>query len=107
MQTFFWENVLQSKIYSNLNSLHKNTVSPSSLLNYTEGTFLLAEKIDTKKSCPFNHNLPLSFGNKTVYNEVLVLHTVRKYVISIAPLLVVLSKNENIILYRPSITFSL
>ena len=49
------ENLL--KIYSNLNSLHKHTV--------------------TKKLRRLNCKLPLSFRNKTVYNELLVLHRVR------------------------------
>ena len=30
------------------------------------------QKYSTKKSCLFNHNLSLSFRNKTVYNEILV-----------------------------------
>ena len=30
------------------------------------------QKYNTKKSCLFNHNLSLSFRNKTVYNEILV-----------------------------------
>ena len=29
-------------------------------------------KIQPKKTCLFNHNLSLSFRNKTVYNEILV-----------------------------------
>ena len=35
------------------------------------------QKYSTKRSCLFNHNLPLSFRNKTVYKELLVLHRVR------------------------------
>ena len=34
------------------------------------------QKFSTKKSCLFNLNLPLTFRNKTVYNELLVLHRV-------------------------------
>ena len=48
-------------------------------------------KYSTKKWCLFNHNLSLSFRNKTVYNEILVYSW--KNVI----LLHVLNKNENII----------
>ena len=43
-------------IFSNLNSLHKKNC--------------------TKKSPLFNYNLSLSFRNKAVYNEILVLHRV-------------------------------
>ena len=36
------------------------------------------EKYSTKKLCLFNYHLPLSFRNKMVYyNELLVLHRVR------------------------------
>ena len=34
------------------------------------------QKYSNKKSCMFNYKLPLSFRNKTVYNELLVLHRV-------------------------------
>ena len=35
------------------------------------------QKYSTKRSCLFNYNLPLSFRNKTVYKELLVIHRVR------------------------------
>ena len=46
----FWFNFHSTFVFSNLNSLHKNTV--------------------LRWSCLFNHNLSLSFRNKTVCNEI-------------------------------------
>ena len=56
-------NIFPAKIYSRVLSIL--------LLKFT------TRKYSTKKSCLFNYNLPLSFRNKTVYNEILVLHRVR------------------------------
>ena len=43
---------------------------------YSRGNILsvkfATQRYSTKKSCLFNHNLSLSFRNKTVYNEILV-----------------------------------
>ena len=50
-------NIFPARIYSRVNILWLKFAT---------------QKYSTKKSCLFNHNLPLSFRNKTVYNELLV-----------------------------------
>ena len=52
-------NIFPTNIYSRVNILQCKFATQ----NYS-----------TKKSCPFNYNLSLSFRNKAVYNEILVLH---------------------------------
>ena len=54
-------NIFPAKIYFRVN------------LNYLQ---FATQKYSTRKLCMFNYNLPLSFRNKTVYNELLVLHRV-------------------------------
>ena len=54
-------NIFPAEIYSRVNILQLKFAT---------------QKYRTKKSCLFNYNLPLLFRNKTVYNELLVLHRV-------------------------------
>ena len=56
-QTEITANIFPSKLSSRVNILQLKCAT---------------RKYCTKKSCLFNHNLSLSFRNKTVYNEVLV-----------------------------------
>ena len=52
-------NIFPTNIYSKVNILQRKFAT---------------QNHSTKKSCPFNYNLSLSFRNKAVYNEILVLH---------------------------------
>ena len=70
-------NIFPDKIYSRVNILYKVKFA--------------TQKYSTKKSCLFNLNLSLLFGNKTVYKEIVA------YCLKICIFYCTLNKNENVI----------
>ena len=104
MPTFCTHRVARK--FCDFQAIHKNkfprikiTIFPAKIYSRVNILYLkFATQDITKKSC-LSEIVPLSFRNKTVCNELLVLHRVRipKYCLRVCILLHVLNENENII----------